>query len=80
MSDLETIGAPSMLRLIHSATPFVERLWSTILVICEKNYTRNKARAKQKTYMSVDVMKDYNLKLRDLYSSHTLGFAGDWNT
>ena len=38
---------------------------------------RDKTRAKQKTYMSVTVMKD---KLRDLHSSHTLGCVGDWNT
>ena len=30
--------------------------------------------------MSVGVMKDYKLKLRDLYVSHTLGGTGDWNT
>jgi hypothetical protein len=31
-------------------------------------------------YMSVGVMKDSTLKLKDLYASHTLGCAGDWNT
>jgi hypothetical protein len=30
--------------------------------------------------MSVGVMKDYNLKVRDLHGSHTLGCEGDWNT
>ena len=30
--------------------------------------------------MSVGVMKDEKLKLRDLNDSHTLGCAGDWNT
>jgi hypothetical protein len=30
--------------------------------------------------MSIGVMKDYELKLRDLPASHTLGCAGDWNT
>jgi hypothetical protein len=30
--------------------------------------------------MSVGVMKDYRLKLRDLHVSHTLGSEGDWNT
>jgi hypothetical protein len=30
--------------------------------------------------MSVGVMKDYNLKLRDLHYSYTLGCVGDCNT
>jgi hypothetical protein len=30
--------------------------------------------------MSVGVMIDYKLKLRDLHASLTLGCAGDWNT
>jgi hypothetical protein len=30
--------------------------------------------------MSVGVMKDYNLKLRDLNASYTLGDVGDWST
>jgi hypothetical protein len=39
------------------------------------------ARDKDKTYsMSVGVMKDYKLKLRDLRSSHTLGWSWNWNT
>jgi hypothetical protein len=33
----------------------------------------NKAKAKDKMYMSVSVMKDYKLKLRKLRTSHTLG-------
>jgi hypothetical protein len=24
-------------------------------------------------------MKDYKIKMRDLHTSHTLGYAGDWN-
>ena len=35
---------------------------------------------KQDLYMSVDVMKDYKLKRRNLHVSHTLGCSGDWNT
>jgi hypothetical protein len=31
-------------------------------------------------YMSVGVMKDQKVKLRDLHTSHTLGYTGDWNT
>ena len=31
-------------------------------------------------HMSVSVMKDEKLKVRDLHVSHTLGFTGDWNT
>jgi hypothetical protein len=31
-------------------------------------------------YMSVRVMKDYKIKMRDLHVSHTLGCVGDWNT
>ena len=31
-------------------------------------------------YMSIGVMKDYKLKLRDLHVSHTLGCVRDWNT
>jgi hypothetical protein len=31
-------------------------------------------------YMSVGVMKENKLKLRDLHSLDTLGCAGDWNT
>ncbi len=30
--------------------------------------------------MSVGVMKDYNLKPKDLHGSLTLGDTGDWNT
>jgi hypothetical protein len=30
--------------------------------------------------MSVGVMKDYKLKLRNLHPSYTLGCEGDWNT
>ena len=30
--------------------------------------------------MSVGVMKDKKLKLRDLHDSHTLGCTRDWNT
>jgi hypothetical protein len=30
--------------------------------------------------MSVGVMKDYKLKLRDLRVSHTLGWSWNWNT
>ena len=33
-------------------------------------------RVTQKTYMSVGVMKDYKLKLRDLHVSHTFGCVG----
>jgi hypothetical protein len=43
----------------------------------------DKARAlglADKTYMSVGVMKDYKLKLRDLRASHTLGWSWNWNT
>jgi hypothetical protein len=31
-------------------------------------------------YMSVGVMKDQKVKMRDLHTSHTLGSVGDWNT
>jgi hypothetical protein len=31
-------------------------------------------------YMSVGVMEDKNLKLRDLHDSHTLGWSWNWNT
>jgi hypothetical protein len=30
--------------------------------------------------MSVGVMKDYKLKLKNLHVSYTLGFSGDWNS
>ena len=30
-------------------------------------------------YMSVGVMKDQKVKLRDLHTPHTLGGEGDWN-
>jgi hypothetical protein len=30
--------------------------------------------------MSVGVMKDYKLKLRNLHVSYSLGSSGDWNT
>jgi hypothetical protein len=30
--------------------------------------------------MSVGVMKDQKVKLRDLHVSYTLGCVGDWNT
>ena len=40
----------------------------------------DKSRVKQKTYMSVGLMKDEKLNLRDLHVSHTLGCVGDWNT
>ncbi len=41
----------------------------------------DKPRNKYKTYyMIVGVMKDLNLKLRDLHESFTLGCPGDWNT
>ena len=41
----------------------------------------DKARAKDKTYMSVGTMKDSKLKLWNLYDSHTLrGCSGNWNT
>ena len=30
--------------------------------------------------MSVGEMKDKKLKLRDLHTSCTLGYTGDWNT
>jgi len=30
--------------------------------------------------MSVGVMKDQEVKLRDLHISDTLGYVGDWNT
>jgi hypothetical protein len=29
--------------------------------------------------MSVGVIRDEKLKLRDLHTSHTLGCVGDWN-
>jgi hypothetical protein len=29
-------------------------------------------------YMSIGVMKDEELELRDLHVSHTLGWSGDW--
>ena len=41
MCDLETIGVPSMLRLIHSAAVLV-RMWSTLLLSCEENAARRK--------------------------------------
>ncbi len=28
--------------------------------------------------MSIGVMKDLEVKLRDLHDSHTLGYSGDW--
>jgi hypothetical protein len=31
-------------------------------------------------YMSVGVMKDQKVKMRDLHDSNTLGYVGDWNT
>jgi hypothetical protein len=31
-------------------------------------------------YMSVGVMKNYKIKMRDLHVSHTLRCVGDWNT
>ena len=31
-------------------------------------------------YMSVGVMKDYKIKLRNLRASHTLGWSWNWNT
>ena len=31
-------------------------------------------------YMSVGVIRDEKIKLRDLHVSHTLGFSGDWDT
>ncbi len=34
----------------------------------------SQAKAKDKVYMSVGVMKDYKLKLRKLRASHTLGW------
>jgi hypothetical protein len=30
--------------------------------------------------MSIGVMKDEKVKLRDLHTSYTLGGVGDWNT
>jgi hypothetical protein len=30
--------------------------------------------------MSVGVMKDYKLKLRNLHTSYTLGWSWNWNT
>ena len=37
----------------------------------------DKERATRNTYiMGVGVMRDYNLKLRDLHVSHTLGYVG----
>ena len=39
--DLESIGAPSMLRLIRSAVS-LSRMWSTLDLICEENAVRRK--------------------------------------
>ncbi len=33
-----------------------------------------------KDYMSVDTMKDYKVKLRNLHVSDALGWSGNWNT
>jgi hypothetical protein len=33
----------------------------------------------KKTYISVGVMKDKTLKMRDLQVSHTLDYVRDWN-
>jgi hypothetical protein len=40
----------------------------------------NKAKAKDKIYGGVGVMKDYNLTLRNLPTSHTLSWSWNWNT
>ena len=40
----------------------------------------NKTKTKDKMYMSVGVMKDYKLKLKNLLSSRTLGWSWNWNT
>jgi hypothetical protein len=38
-----------------------------------------KRELREDLYMSVGVMKDQKVKLRDLHTSHTLGGEGDWN-
>jgi hypothetical protein len=35
---------------------------------------------RQNMYVSVGVMKDYKLKLRNLLVSHTLSWSWNWNT
>ncbi len=40
----------------------------------------NKAKTKDKMYMSVGVMKDYKPELIKLLDSHTLGWPWNWNT
>ena len=64
--------------------------WSLLVVACQaEQFYRssvfwqkccllwsNKVRAKQKTYKSVGVMKDRKVKLREVHSSHTLGYTG----
>ena len=60
--------------LLELSTP-VDPLgrWTHNFVSCCLLWS-NKAKAKQKTYKSVGVMKDYKLKLRERQSSHTLLF------
>jgi hypothetical protein len=41
---------------------------------------RENERYRENLHMSVGVMKDQKIKLRDLHVSHTLGCVGNWNT
>ena len=55
----------------------------TLLIRVEQNfgvyYEVIKRELREDLYMSVRVMKDQKVKLRDLHTSHTLGGEGDWN-
>ncbi len=64
------IGVPSILSVIRKGAALA-RVLPTLI---------DKASGKDKTYMSVGVMKDQTLKERNLHVSHTLGYWGNWNT
>jgi hypothetical protein len=56
-------------------------------IVCLRNsillvvyYEEIKRELKRILIHGVGVMRDYNLKLRDLHVSNTLGCVGDWNT
>ena len=47
---------------------------------CDERLRNKTTNSGHHTDTHVGVMKDYELKLRDLHDSHTLGCSGDWNT
>ncbi len=68
------IVTPSILSVIRNDEK------STRIFLFVVYFESIKRELKIKPNMSVGVMKDYELKLRDLHASHTMGWSWNWNT